>query len=236
MITSKNKLLIGGVVVVALVLLGAGAWYYHAKVQVAAFPLHAGEQVSSWEFKGAYSGNDTLITQANADIQKLTDLLGKGQYDDYDLHIGMGNDYALMGNGAKAFEEYNKAIHIHQEKGLAYTNVANLFNQLGLYESAADAYTKAVSVEGGTLEYHLERLNYLTRQFPTDNARILAAFTDASTQFGDNASILAIEAQWLTGQGKYAEAIKAWQRAKLLSPGRDTSAMDAEIARLQKKL
>ena len=233
---SKKRLIGAGAAIVAVVLIGAGVWYYQTRVQVLPFPLHSGETVSSWSFKGAYTGNDTLITQANADIEKLTALLGKGQYDDYDLHVGIGNDYALMGNGTKAFEQYNLAVHIHPQKGLAYTNIANLFNQLGLYESAADAYTKAVSVEGGTLEYHLERLNYLTRQFPTDNTRILAAFTDASTQFGDNASVLSIEAQWLTGQGKYKEAIQAWQRAKLLSPGRDTSAIDTEIARLQKKL
>ncbi|OYV57790.1 MAG: hypothetical protein B7X01_04510 [Acidiphilium sp. 21-62-4] len=63
-----------------------------------------------------------------------------------------------------------------------------------------------------------------------------AALADASKQFGDNASVLAIEAQWLSGEGRYADAIKAWQTAKMLSPGKDTSAIDAEIARLQSKL
>lgn len=233
---SKKKLLAGAAAVLALVIIGGGAWYYETHIRVIPFPVDAKDSISSWTFKGAYSGNDTLIANANADITKLTDLLGKGQYDDYDLHIGIGNDYALMGEGSKAYEEYNIAVHIHPQKGLAYTNIANLFNQLGAYESAADAYTKAVRVEGGTLEYHKERLNYLTRQFPSDKTRVAAAFADASTQFGDNADILFIEAQWLTGQGEYEKAIQAWERAKLLSPGRDTSAIDTEIARLKKKL
>jgi len=234
---SKKRLIGAAAVLVAVVFVGAGIWYYQTRVQVVSFPVHKGEIISSWNFKGAYSGNDTLIMQANADIAKLTALLGKGEYDDYDLRIGIGNDYGLIGNGAKAYEQYNFAVQIHPEKGLAYANIGNLFNQLGAYESAADAYAKAVAVEGGTLEYHKERLNYLTRQFSTDSARILAAFTDASAQFGDVAEILFIEAQWLTEQGKYEQAIAAWERAKLISPpGRDTSAIDTEIARLQKKL
>ena len=236
MMMSKKRLIAGGVAVLVLVILGAGVWYYEAKIRVAEFPIHAGEIVSAWSFKGAYSGNDTLIAQANVDIAKLAALLGKGQYDDYDLYIGIANDYALMGNGTVAYANYNRAIHRHPEKGLAYADIAHLFDQLGAYDTAADAYAKAVAVEPTVLEYHLERLNYLTRQFPNDSARILAAFTDASTAFGDNASILAIEAKWLADGGRYADAIKAWQRVKLLSPGRDTSSIDQEIVRLQKKL
>ncbi len=85
------------------------------------------------------------------------------------------------------------------------------------------------------LEYHLERLTYLTQQFPKDTSLIIAALADATKQFGDNASVLTIKAQWLTSQGRYADAIKAWQTVKMLSPGKDTSAIDTEIARLQAK-
>ncbi|MGD0328569.1 MAG: hypothetical protein ABSB00_02560 [Minisyncoccia bacterium] len=202
---------------------------------VQSFPIDAADSISSWTFKGAYAGNDTLIVQANADIAHLTSLIGKGQYDDYDLYLGIGNDDNLLGNGKGAYQNYSHSISIHPNKGLAYTNLGHLMDELGAYHTVADAYAKAVAVEPSVLEYHIERLNFLTRQFPTDTALITAAFADASKQFGDDASILSIEAQWFAGQGRYADAIKAWQTVEALSPGENTSAIDAEIAQLKAK-
>ena len=199
------------------------------------FPINTADAPVSWSFKSPAQGDAMLIAQANADIQKLTALLGNGQYDAYDLYNGIANDYATLGNGQEAYQYYNRSIRIYPTKGLAYVNLAHLMSQMGAYYTAADAYAKAVTVEPGMLQYHLARLAYLTEQFPKDTTRIVKAFADASKQFGDNASILSIEARWLTGQGRYADAIKAWQTAKTLSPGKDTSAIDAEIARLQAK-
>jgi len=207
-----------------------------ASVTSGPFPINKKDTIASWNFKGAYTGNDTFIAKANADIVLLKGLLGKGQYDDYDLYIGMGNDYVLLGDGKSAYQNYNRAINIHPKKGLAYANVGHLMIQLGAYATAADAYATATAVEPWVLEYHIERLTYLTRQFPTDNTRIATAFADAEKQFGDTAPILAIKAEWLTGLKRYADAITTWERAKLLSPGKDTSAIDTEIARLKTKL
>jgi tetratricopeptide (TPR) repeat protein len=228
---TRNKWILGGgALIIVAVLLG---WYL--KHRTPTFPINPKDSISSWVFKGAYTGNDTLITQANADMAHLASLLGKGQFDDYDLHIGIGNDYNLEGNGKAAYDEYDRAAMIHPDKGLAYANLGHLMDELGAPYTAADAYAKAVQAEPGQLEYHLERLTYLTREFPQDQAQLLAAFTDASNQFGDTAPVLSIEAEWLTGLGRYADAILAWQRAKLLSPGKDTSAIDREIARLKAK-
>ena len=141
--------------------------------------------------------------------------------------------YVLLGNGTGAYQDYNRAIAIHPKKGLAYTNLAHLMDVLGAYDTAADAYAKATTVEPGILEYHIERLDYLTQQFPKDTARIEAAITDAYAAFGDIASILVIEARWLAGQGRYADAIAAYKQAEVLSPGQDNSAIAAAIARLQ---
>ncbi len=200
------------------------------------FPINKADTIASWSFKGAYSGNATLTAHAQADIVHLRSLLGKGEYDDYDLYIGMGNDANLLGDGKSAYDAYNRAVAIHPGKGLAYANIGHLMDELGAYHTAADAYAKAVAVEPSMLEYQLQRLTFLTQRFPNDNALILAAFTDASNEFGDSAPVLAIEAQWLTGQGRYADAIKAWQTVKMLSPKDRQASIDAEIARLQAKL
>ncbi|MDE1919611.1 MAG: hypothetical protein KGH56_02815 [Patescibacteria group bacterium] len=199
------------------------------------FPINPSDKIVSWDFKGAYAGNADLEAQAAADKAKLEALMGTSTYDDYDLYIGLGNDDNLLGDGAGAYKNFNRSISIHPKKGLAYVNLAHLMDELGAYETAADAYSAAVSVEPGMLEYHLERLKYLTRQFGADTARIINAFADANKQFGDTAPVIAIEASWLTAQGHYPEAVKAWELVKTLSPGKDMSAVDAEIARLEAK-
>jgi len=199
------------------------------------FPINAVDTLVSWDFKGAYAGNDTLVTQARADIKHLTDLLGKGQYDDYDLYNGIANDYSLLGDGRAAYQNYTRAIQVHPSKGLVYVNLAHLLDQLGAKRTAADAYARAVTVEPGMLEYHIKRITFLTQQFPNDSPIIIAALTDASKQFGDNAPILGIEAQWLATQKRYADAIKVWETVKMLSPESRQAAIDTEIARLKTK-
>jgi tetratricopeptide (TPR) repeat protein len=233
---SKKQWKIAGAAFLGLVAVAIASQFYFKNAQVPSFPINAADTHTSWNFTGAYTGNDTLITGAKADRAKLTDLLGKGQYDDYDIYIGIGNDDNLMGDGKGAYENYNRAVAIHSDKGLAFANLGHLFDELGAYRTAADAYQNATAAEPGQIEFHIDRLKFLTRQFPNDQAAILSAVTDSSTQFGDNSSILAIEADWLTGQKRYADAISAWERARTLSPGKDTSAMTAEIERLKAKL
>jgi tetratricopeptide (TPR) repeat protein len=200
------------------------------------FPINPADRPISWTFTGPYAGDATLVSQATADIEKLTGLLGTGKYDDYDLYDGLANDYANLGNGQAAYTNYNRAIAIYPTKGLAYMNLGHLMALMGAPYTAADAYAKAVHVEPSVLAYQTARLMFLTTTLPNDTARIQAALKDASDQFGDTAPVLTIEARWLEGQGRYADAIKAWQAAKKLMPGQDTSAIDAAIARDQAKL
>src|SRR3989344_753423 len=223
-----------GALGVLIIVVGA-LWYVHERNATPRFPLNTDDTIASWSFKVAYTGNETLLAQAAADTAKLTALLGKGEYDDYDLYIGIGNDAALVGDGQSSYRAYNTSIAIHPGKGLAYANLAHLMDQMGAYHTAANAYTKAVTVEPAQLEYHVERLTYLTRQFPTDTEQVRAALADADTQFGDTPAILAIEAQWLSAEKQYTEAIKVWQTVKMLSSKERQGAIDAEIARLKKK-
>jgi tetratricopeptide (TPR) repeat protein len=229
-----SKKWLWGIVVLA-VLVGIGVLLYVKTSTSTGFPINTKDSITSWSFKGAYTGNDVLIAQSTTDVTHLMSLLGKGEYDDYDLYVGIGNDYNLKGDGELAYQNYNRAASIHTNKGLAYANLGHLMSELGAYHTAADAYAQAVSVEPGQLQYHIDRLTFLAQQFPKESQMLLSAFTDASKQFGDTAPILAIEAEWLKSIGRYADAITAWERAKLLSPGKDTSAIDAEIARLKAK-
>ena len=228
----KRHLVTVGCIVLAAI---GGVYYYASRSRIPSFPINSADTIPSWNFKGAYGGNEILVAQANKDIEHLQSLIGKGQYDDYDLYIGQANDYGLLGDGVKAYDYYNRAVAVHKDKGLAYANIGHLFDELGAYHTAADAYAKAASVEAGQIEYHLERLTFLTIRFPKDSAMILSAFDDSKKVFGETAQTLAITADWYTGQGRYADAIAAWEYAMRISPRKDVSAIEEEIARLKAK-
>lgn len=136
------------------------------KPTISKFPINSADTIVSWSFKGAYTGNDSLIAKADADIAHLKSLIGKGQYTDYDLYIGIGNANNLKGNGALAYQNYNRAISILPNKGLAYANLAHLMDNLGAYHTATDAYAKAVAVEPSVQQYKNARLDYLNWRFP----------------------------------------------------------------------
>lgn len=203
---------------------------------VSSFPVNRLDRIESWQFTGAYSATPSLRDKAVADSAHLSTLLGTGTYDDYDLYIGIGNDADLVGDGQAAYRAYNRAATIHPAKGLAFANLGHLFDELGAYATAADAYAKAVAAEPGILEYHLDRLHFLADHFASDLPRMREALSDTAAQFGDAAPVLTIEAQWLEGQKRYAEAISAWKKVKELSPGQDSTAIDAAITRLTAKL
>ncbi len=200
------------------------------------FPINPADSIASWTFTGSYSGNATLVAQANADIAHLQGLVGKGHYNDYDLYDGIANDETNLGQGQSAYRDYNRAIDLYPGTGLAYMNLGHLMDMLGAEQTAADAYAKSVAVEPGTLAYHLARLTFLTTRLPSDSARIMSAFSDASKQFGDSAPVLSIEAEWLTGQGRYADAITAWKKVEQLSPASSQASIESAIAALQAKL
>lgn len=221
------------VAVVALIILiiGAAVWYLTPGSRVKAFPISPADSISSWSFKGTYSGNAALTKKANADIAKLRGQLGDGKYDDYDLYLGMGNDESLLGDGKVAYDYYNRAIALHSDKGLAYVNLAHLMSDLGAYHTAANAFTKAVAVEPGVLQYQIQRLTFLTNRFATDTPMVTTALNDVYKQFGYTEPTLVIKAQWLEGQGKYTDAVDALKIALQLAPPQDRPAIQAEMTR-----
>jgi Flp pilus assembly protein TadD len=130
------------------------------------FPINPADTIASWNFKGSYTGDDAFVAKANADIAHLKSLLGTGQYDDYDLYLGIGNDANLLGDGANAYKNFNISISIHPNKGLAYNNLGALMENIGAYHTAADAYAKAVAVQPDL--YRTAQLDFMARRFPAN--------------------------------------------------------------------
>ena len=201
----------------------------------AQFQVDKADAIASWTFKGTGMGNITLETQANADIDTLTKLLGKGTYDDYDLYNGIANDYTTLGNGAMAYHYYNLAVAIHPARGLVYMNLGHLFSLLGAEHTAVNAYAKAVAVEPKQIAYWLAYLDFLESSQPK-SALTASVFASAITATNANPDVLISEANWLESIGRINDAIAAWQKVRPNVGADQQAAIDAKIQKLQAKL
>src|SRR3989344_3359787 len=120
---------------IALLLIVASAlWWILRPAPVPTFNLQMaeGEQVQSWDFKGAYTGNPELETKATAEIQRLTGLIGSGEYPDYTVYVSIANQYDLLGDGENELAYLEHALALDATTtGLAWNNAGALFARLG---------------------------------------------------------------------------------------------------------
>lgn len=233
---TRNTLIIG----IVILILGGAWWYTHQTSYL--LPLESGDTVASWNFQGAYTGNADLSKKAQDEIARLQGMLGgdqSGKNDDptdYDLDVGIANQYDLMGDGAQERTYLEKALAIDSVKtGIAWHNLGSLMNRLGAYTTARTAFAKAVEAQPQVEQYHLARIRLLTDHFASDTAAVDGAFAEAAAQFGDDAAVLQMQAEWFEKTDRTAQAISALTKMKALLPKDAAASVDAEIKRLQSK-
>src|SRR3989344_2185294 len=61
----------------AIVILGVGAWWYTSRPAMYPFEFVAGEEVTSWDFQGAYTGQAEFEEKGRTDITRLKGLFGQ---------------------------------------------------------------------------------------------------------------------------------------------------------------
>jgi len=117
-------------------------------VRAPMFSVSPADTIASWSFENAYTGDTALIARADAEITRLTNLLGTKQYTDYILYVSIANQYDLLGDGANEFTFLKKALAIDSATtGLAWYNAGHLFSRLGAYATARRAFESAVAAE-----------------------------------------------------------------------------------------
>jgi tetratricopeptide (TPR) repeat protein len=230
----KNHWLAEIIGLVILLLVAGGCWYYFAKVRVPAIPINPNDTIASWSFKSLYAGNDALTAQTNADIARLSGLLGKGQYPDYELFVGIAQDYDYLGDGKTEFQYLEKAIVAGPTGGVAWNNLGVLMEKLGALNTARAAYAQAVAVEPTVGAYQEAQLRFLTANFPQDTSAIETAFQNGMKNSAD-ANLIPLEAYWLSSIGSTTAAISAWKEFATYVPASQQAAIDAEIAKLEAK-
>ena len=228
-----------GLIIIAFI--AGGAWYYsnqrgQSDADAQDTPIQKWNvSINNWDFQGAYTGNPELEKRANDEIARLKKLIGSGTETEYSYYISIANQYDLLGDGENEYVYLKKALAIDDATtGLAWANVAVLFARLGDEKSARDAYARAVKAQAHP-QYVTAYLDFLTQHFTDDTAAIEGAYEAAVLSVGEAPQLLEIRARWLEGQGRFQEAIDAWNKLKQLSPG-SSSAADLEIKQLQSRL
>lgn len=237
----NNRYTIAGVLV--LVLLGGAAWWYtsrtvsdSSKSTEDTFSLAAGDTITSWDFKGLYTGNTALEEKAHKDIERLNGMFGTEGNTDYILYVSIAAQHEFLGDGGKEYEYLLRALKEDSTTtGLAWYNLGTLLVRLGAFNSARVAYANAAKAQPGVDQYPTKYFEFLTQQFPKDTQAIEKAFVDANAAAPTPSTILQIYARWLEGEGRIQEAITNWQKIKEVSPS-SAAAVEIELRRLRSKL
>lgn len=106
-----------------------------------------GDTIVSWEFVGAYTNNPELIAKAEAEIKRLSDLIGKGTYPNVTVYVSIAIQYDLLGEGKQEYDYLSRAIAAGPASGLPWHNLGVLMEKLGALKTAHVAYDRAVFLQ-----------------------------------------------------------------------------------------
>jgi len=168
----NKKYILGGVLVI---IIASAVWFFRidfiASFTKNPFSVVATDSISSWDFKGAYTGNQELEQRAFSEISRIKGIFRqfkKADYPNYQLYVSIANQYDLLGDGGNEYKFLGLALSEDSTStGLAWVNMGNLMEKLGAYESAKIAYQKAV--EAQRAQFYVDTLNdFLTTHFPDE--------------------------------------------------------------------
>jgi len=157
-----------------------------------------GDTISSWSFKGVYADSPELVAKADAEIKRLTDLVGRGgEYPDVSIYVGIANQYDLFGDGKQEYDYLVRAISSNGGvSGLPWHNLGVLMEKLGAPLTARVAYQNATLVQPKLKQWHFAYLEFLTTRMKDDVTDIEKAFAAAFANIGQDADILYMQSAW----------------------------------------
>lgn len=180
----KIGIALGTLLIIGLVSAGALLLGNEKNAESQAFTLVA-EEKPVWDFEGSYEASIELREKAEAEIQRLKDLKGTGEFSDYDLEIGIAQYYALLGEGKKSYEHLLAAIEINDTKPLAYANLGVLLAKVDARESAKKAYEMALD-RNDTVQNRIMYIQHLEQHYADDLDLVESAHTFAIEKFPES--------------------------------------------------
>lgn len=158
--------------------------------------LASGDNIVSWNFKGAYADNPELVAKAEGEIKRFSDILATATSSYMITAVGIANQYELLGDGKKQYEYLGRAMQKNPENGLPWHNLGVLMERLGALETARIAYEEATLVQSQYKQWHYAYLDFITKKMKDDIVDIERAFTAANKYFATDADIIQLRAEW----------------------------------------
>lgn len=158
--------------------------------------LMAGEQVATWSFKGAYTDKPEFVAKAEAEIQRLSGLVGKGIHPDVTLFVGIAGQYELLGDGKQAYNYLGRAVRAGETTALPWHNLGVLMERLGAYKTARIAYEKATILQPELKAWQYAYIEFLILRMKNDVTTIEEAFAAARANLGETPDILQLRSEW----------------------------------------
>lgn len=147
-------------------------------------PLASGDTITSWDFKGAYTGNSELVAKAESEISRISGLLPTATSSKMILLIAVANEYELLGKGKEQYDYLGRAVRADSGNGLPWHNLGVLMERLHAYETARIAYKKAATLQPQFDLYHFAYIEFLIQNMKTRTDVIEDAFTAAEKSIG----------------------------------------------------
>lgn len=158
--------------------------------------LASGDNIVSWNFKGAYTDNPQLVAKAESEIKRLSGQLATATSSYMITAVGIANQYELLGDGEKQYEYLERAARANPENGLPWHNLGVLMERLGAYETARIAYEKSTLVQPEFKFYHYAYIEFLTSRTKDDSVNIEKAFSFAEKSIGKTQYLIDLRTEW----------------------------------------
>lgn len=226
-------------VIAILLVSGVALYWYSLSSPSSSFVMSPRDTIASWDMQASHKDGGALEKGVNEEIARLREHLAddKTEPPDYQLYVGLANQYSLLGDGRQAYDELQRALALDSDKtGLALHNMGVLMERLGAYESARDAYQRAVDVQPHIDAYHTALIRFLVSRFPGDDLAISSALDRAEAQFDEDTFVYQLKAQWLTDKKDFAGAIAAWEEILKSASPELVPSIESEIEKLRSKI
>lgn len=145
------------------------------------FSLVSGER-PVWDISGIYEGNKELEARAQNEIEKLNSLRDSAEFSEYDIEIGIAQQYELLGNGERAYQHLLAAIEINPARSLAYSNLGVLLGKAGARESAKVSFEMALDRDDNVTN-RINYIQHLEQYFGNNLSLIESAHVSAIEKF-----------------------------------------------------
>lgn len=162
----------------------------------ASFAIVQGDNIVSWDVKGAYTDNPELTAKAQAEIKRLSEQLATATSSAMILSVGIANQYELLGDGKKQYDYLGRAIRSDATNGLPWHNLGVLMERLGAFQTARKAYEQSTIVQPEFPLYHYAYLEFLIENMNNDTVDIEKAFAAAERSIGKRQYLIDLRAKW----------------------------------------